>query len=408
MAAYEYIAINTQGKREKGTLEADSSRQIRQQLREKQWLPLSVEPIAEQKNKQTQERTIRLFQRGLSPTELATVTRQLATLIQAAMPVEASLYAVAAQQQKRKIKNILLAIRSRVLEGYTLAHSMEAFPKVFPEMYRATVAAGEHSGYLDRVLNQLADYTEARMHSARKVQQALLYPLILMVTAVGIISFMLGYVVPDVIKVFVDSGQSLPIITEWLIASSEGFQHHWPAILTACISALVLFQQMIKKDKPKKLWHRIYLNIPVLGRLASTADTARFASTLSILARSGVSLVDALIIASQVVHNCTIKSAVEKVTQGVSEGVSLNRAMQDAGYFPPMMVHMVASGEATGELEQMLDRTAHNQQQELESRISLLLGLFEPMMLLVMGGVVMLIVIAILLPIMNMNQLLGF
>ncbi|KEQ18072.1 type II secretion system inner membrane protein GspF [Endozoicomonas numazuensis] len=406
MAAYEFIAITPQGKREKGTLEADSSRLIRQQLRDKDWLPLSVQAVAEQKK--STESAQPLFQRGLSATELATLTRQLATLIQAAMPVEESLYAVAAQQEKRRIKNTLLAIRSRVLEGYTLAQSLEAFPGIFPPMYRATVAAGESSGYLDRVLNQLADYTEARMQSIRKIQQALLYPLILVVTAIAIISFLLGYVVPDVIKVFVDSGQTLPWITRALIHTSESFQSYWPFLLGITLLLFLAGKSALKNKKLHLLWHRTLLKLPMIGKFSRTANTARFASTLSILSRSGVSLVEALTISAQVINNLAMKQAVEQLASHVSEGTSLNKAMMEIGLFPPLMVHMVASGESTGELDQMLEHIAHSQSQELENKTAILLGLFEPLMLVVMGGIVMLIVLAILLPILNMNQLLGF
>ncbi len=406
MAAFEYIALDKQGKQHKGTMEADSGRQVRQMLRDKDWTPLSVSAVAEQK-KSEDSKSLALFQRGVSPVELATITRQLATLIQAAMPIEEALYGVAAQQEKRRLKNILLAVRSRVLEGYTLARSLEAFPQIFPQMYRATVAAGEHAGFLDKVLNRLADYTEARMLSAQKIQQALLYPAILMVACLGIVSFLLGYVVPDVVKVFVDTGQELPLITVWLIAASEGFQAYWPVIFGLVFLAVAFFRHCLKTPAIRLSWHHMLLKMPLVGRFARTSSAARFASTLSILTRSGVSLVEALIIAAQVVENDAIREAVEDVARKVSEGGSLNRALTDTGHFPPLMLHMIASGESTGELDEMLERTAQNQQMELDGRIAVLLGLFEPLMLVVMGGVVMMIVLAILLPILNMNQLLN-
>ncbi|WP_252176326.1 type II secretion system inner membrane protein GspF [Endozoicomonas sp. 4G] len=406
MAAYEYIALDQQGKQHKGTLEADSNRHVRQMLRDKEWTPLSVNQVSEQKQNTSGSLSM-LFQRGVSAVELATLTRQLATLIQAAMPVEEALYGVASQQEKRRLKNMLLAIRSRVLEGFTLAQSLEDFPHIFPQMFRATVAAGEHAGYLDKVLNRLADYTEARMKSTQKIQQALLYPIILLLAALGIVSFLLGYVVPDVVKVFVDTGQELPGITVALIAASEGFQAYWPFIFSIILFGVVAFRQALKKPAVRMSWDRFFLRLPVLGRFSRTLSAARFASTLSILTRSGVSLVEALVIASQVIDNRAICHAVKDVARRVSEGSSLNRALAETGYFPPLMLHMIGSGESTGELDEMLDRTAQNQQMELDGRISLLLGLFEPLMLVVMGGVVMVIVLAILLPILNMNQLLN-
>ena len=406
MAAYEYLALDQEGKQHQGTMEADSSRHVRQILRDRQWTPLSVDTVDEHKKK-SQSSFPTLFIRGVSAVELATLTRQLATLIQAAMPVEEALQAVASQQEKRRLKNILLAIRSKVLEGYTLAQSLEAFPQLFPQMYRATVAAGEHAGYLDKVLNRLADYTEARMQSIQKIQQALLYPIILMVVALGIVSFLLGYVVPDVVKVFTDTGQALPTITVALIATSEGFQAYWPLLLLVIVSAIFIAHQALKKPSIRLSWDRLILRLPILGRFSRSFSASRFASTLSILTRSGVSLVEALMIAAQVVENRAIRGAVIESAQKVSEGASLNKALSGTGYFPPLMLHMISSGESTGELDEMLERTASNQQLELNGRISMLLGLFEPLMLVVMGGVVMVIVLAILLPILNMNQLLN-
>ena len=406
MAAFEYIALDHQGRQHKGTLEADSGRQVRQMLRDKQWTPLSVNTLADRKQ-QGLVGGSSFLRRGISAIELATVTRQLATLIQAAMPIEEALNGVAAQQEKRRIKNILLAVRSRVLEGYTLAKSLEAFPEVFPQMYRATVAAGEHAGYLDRVLNRLADYTEARMRSGQKIQQALVYPIILMVASLGIVSFLLGFVVPDVVKVFLDSGQELPLITALLITASDGFQEWWPFIFGGIAISIFIVRQLLQKESVRLSWHKTMLKLPFVGRFVRTANAARFASTLSILTRSGVSLVEALMIAAQVVNNDAIKMAVQDVARRVSEGTSLNKALTETGYFPPLMLHMIASGEATGELDQMLERTAQNQQMELEGRITVMLGLFEPLMLVLMGGVVMMIVLAILLPILNMNQLLA-
>jgi len=274
-------------------------------------------------------------------------------------------------------------------------------------MYRATVAAGEHAGYLDKVLNRLADYTEARMRSKQKVQQALLYPIILMMACIGIVSFLLGYVVPDVVKVFVDTGQELPWITVSLIAASEGFQAYWPLLFGLIVAGIVTFHHCMKTPHIRLSWHRFLLKTPIIGRFARTANAARFASTLSILTRSGVSLVEALIIAAQVIDNDAIQKAVEGVARKVSEGAALHKSLTETGFFPPLMLHMIASGESTGELDDMLDRTAQNQQMELDGRIAMMLGLFEPLMLVVMGGVVMVIVLAILLPILNMNQLLN-
>lgn len=406
MAAYEYLALDENGDQQQGTLEADSQRQVRQMLRDREWTPLQVDAVAEHRSRQGAAR-FRGIGRGMSASHLALITRQFATLIQAAMPVEEALGAVAAQQEKRRLRNMLLAIRSKVLEGFTLAQSMDAFPNHFPHMYRATIAAGEHAGYLDKVLNQLADYTEHRMQSRQKVQLALMYPAILMLACAAIVSFLLGYVVPDVIKVFIDSGQALPLVTRGLIAISEGFQRYWLWMAGAGVLLFLVTRHALAKPDIRLRWDRRLMELPIIGRFSRSLNTAQFAGTLSILTRSGVSLVDALMIAAQVVGNEAMKASVKTVARKVSEGSSLHRALEEAGCFPPLMLHMIASGEATGELETMLDRTAGNQQMELENRMAMLVGLFEPLMLVVMGGVVLVIVLAILLPILNMNTLVG-
>lgn len=405
MAAYEYRALDEQGIQQRGTIEADSERQVRQVLRDRQWTPLQVDKVTEHK----QQGSLR-FQGiggGISASQLALITRQFATLIQAAMPIDEVLRAVAEQQEKRRLKNMLLAIRSRVLEGYTLAQSMDAFPSYFPQMYRATIAAGEHAGYLDKVLNQLADHTEHSMQSRQKIQLAMLYPAILMLACFAIVSFLLGYVVPDVIKVFVDSGQTLPLVTRGLIAVSDGLQKYWLWLLGVGVVSLFSVRYALTKPDIRLRWDQLLLTIPVIGRFSRSLNTAQFAGTLSILTRSGVSLVDALMIAVQVVSNEAMKVSVKTVAKKVSEGSSLHYALKNSGYFPPLMLHMIASGEATGELDTMLGRTASNQQMELENRMAMMVGLFEPLMLVVMGGVVLVIVLAILLPILNMNTLIG-
>ncbi len=410
MAAFEFTALDAKGKSQKGTFEADSARQVRQMLRDKRWTPLSVTQVAQsgrQKNQQGGGGGGLSFGGGLSASQLALITRQLATLVQASMPIEEALKAVAEQQDNRRTRNAVVAIRSRVLEGYTLAQSMDAFPNYFPQMYRATIAAGEHAGFLDKVLNRLADHTEQRMQSRQKVQLALMYPMILVLASIGIVSFLLGFVVPDVIKVFIDSGQELPLITRILVGASDGFQVWWPYLLGGGFALFLIIRSVLQRPAVRKAWHASLLTMPVIGRFSRALNTAQFASTLSILTRSGVSLVDALAISSQVVSNEAMRAAVVTVAKRVSEGTSLHKSLQDTSLFPPLMLHMIASGEATGELDNMLERTAHNQQSEVEGRIAMIVGLFEPMMLVVMGGIVLVIVLAILLPILNMNTLIS-
>lgn len=404
MAAFEYIALDPRGREQKGLIEADSPRQARQLLREKQWSPLEVKHA---KAKEDVGGGGFAFGRGLSARDLALVTRQLATLVQAALPIEEALRAAAAQSTSQKIKSMLLAVRARVMEGHSLAGSLREYPSAFPELYRATVAAGEHAGHLGLVLDQLADYTDQRQQSRQKIQLALLYPVILLVASLAIVVLLLGYVVPDVVKVFVNTGQALPALTTGLIAVSEVVQRWGWLMLLGIIAAGFAMRQALRDEKIKRRWHAFILRIPLIGRLARATNTARFASTLAILTRSGVPLVDALGIAAAVIANLRIRDKVIEAAQRVREGGSLTRALDATNEFPPMMLHMIASGEKSGELDQMLARTARNQENDLAAQISLLVGLFEPFMLVFMGAVVLVIVLAILLPILSLNQLVG-
>lgn len=404
MAAFEYLALDARGRQQKGVLEADSARQVRQLLRERQLAPLEVRAT---RVREQAERGRFSLARGLSARDLALVTRQLATLVQAALPIEEALRAAAAQSGSPRIQSMLLAVRARVLEGHSLASSLREFPSAFPELYRATVTAGEHAGHLGPVLEQLADYTEQRQQSRQKIQLALLYPVILMCASLAIVAFLLGFVVPDVVKVFIDSGQTLPLLTRGLIALSDLVKHWGWLMLLVLGMALVGARWALRDPNLRQRWHALVLRIPLVGRLVRATDTARFASTLAILTRSGVPLVEALGIGAEVIANRVIRAHVVVAAQKVREGGSLTRALEVSGQFPPMMLHMIASGERSGELDQMLARTARNQENDLAASIALLVGLFEPFMLVVMGAVVLMIVLAILLPILSLNQLVG-
>ncbi|MFZ3183315.1 MAG: GspF family T2SS innner membrane protein variant XcpS [Pseudomonas sp.] len=404
MAAFEYLALDNQGRQQKGMLEADSPRQARQLLRDKQLTPLEVKQARgrEQKSSGTLG-----FAQSLGARDLAMLTRQLATLVQAALPIEEALRAAAAQSTTPKIKSMLLAVRGRVLEGHSLAASLKEYPAAFPELYRATVAAGEHAGHLGLVLDQLADYTEQRQQSRQKIQLALLYPVILMVASLTIVCFLLGYVVPDVVKVFVNTGQELPVLTRGLIATSSVVKNWGWLMALVLIGGVLGIRYALRDEALQRRWDAMVLALPLVGRLARATNTARFASTLAILSKSGVPLVEALSIAAAVIANLRIRDKVIIAAQTVREGSSLTRALEASEEFPPMMLHMIASGEKSGELDQMLARTARNQENDLAAQVALLVGLFEPFMLVFMGAVVLVIVLAILLPILSLNQLVG-
>lgn len=403
MAAFEYQALNTSGKKKKGVIEAESPRHARQLLREQGLIATSVAQAAEKEKKVGGF----LGGPGMSSKELTLCTRQMATLIQAAMPLEEVLQAVSAQSERAKVKSLLLAVRSKVLEGHTLADSMAEFPNAFPEMYRATVAAGEHAGHLGLVMNELADYTENKEQSRQKIQLALLYPGLLTLASIGIVSFLLAVVVPDVVKVFVRTGNELPPLTAGLIAVSD-FLNAWGLyLLLGLCCGFLLFSSSYRKPGFRRQIDRWIVDFPLSRKISRGMNAARFAGTLSILSRSGVPLVEGLSIAGSVMPNYYLREEISRVAQKVKEGTSLFSALESVGRFPPMMLYMIASGERSGELDSMLGRAAKQQQQSLEALMATVVGLFEPVVLIVMGGVVMTIVLAILLPIMNMNQLIG-
>ncbi|WP_101759475.1 type II secretion system inner membrane protein GspF [Oceanicoccus sp. KOV_DT_Chl] len=408
MAAFSYAALDSSGKEKKGVIQADSSRQVRQILRDQGLAPLQVDNASAQSNKSLAKKSSAfLANKGprLNVAELAMITRQLATLVQSSMPLEESLSAIGRQSENTRVKSIVMAVHSKVMEGHPLAVSMADFPAAFPSLYRATVSAGEHAGHLDLVLNRLADYTENSYQTRQKTKLALLYPVILFVMSIAIVSGLMAFVVPDVVEVFIGQGQELPALTQALIGISDFIVDYGIAVLVLLLMAVTGFQYALQSDRLKLRWHEQLLRLPLIGKFARGSNTARYASTLSILTSSGVPLVDAMKIAAEVIENRFLQQAVSVATQNVREGGSLHTALEQNGYFPPMMIHMIASGEASGQLDSMLERVADNQQRELDNLVATLIGFFEPGMLLFMGVAVMVIVLAILQPIFNLNQL---
>lgn len=399
MSAFEYTALDKTGRTRKGVLEGDTARQIRQQLREQDLTPLWVEETTRPTAQRKQRRI------PISATDLALLTRQLATLVHAGLAVEEALRAVSEQTTKPRIKSLLVAVRSRVLEGHSLAAGLQDFPQTFNELYRATVAAGEQSGHLDLVLERLADYTENRQYIRQKTLVALFYPALLTGVALLVITGLLTYVVPQVVQVFQNVHQQLPWLTLTLIAVSD-FLRTWGVELFLLLLGIILgLRYLLRFAKPLSIFHGILLKLPLISRLEQGSNVARFTRTLSILTESGVPLLEALHITTQVVANRVLRQAVVIATNRVREGSSLHSALAQSDLFPPMTVHLIASGEASGNLEKMLERAAIAQERELETLISVLLGLFEPLLILLMGGIVLIIVLAILMPIFELNQL---
>ncbi len=408
MAAFKYKALDASGKVVKGVLEGDSERQIRAQLRTKSLRPIEVASTGRRAaNNASSEGGIRrgLFAPRLSASELALMTRQLATLVASALPLDECLQAAAEQTRKSSTKALLIQVRSKVAEGHTLAHAMAQFPQAFGDMYRAMVNAGEQAGQLGPVLEQLADHTENRQHTAQKFQMALIYPFVLIGVAIAVVTALMVFVVPEMVGIFAQTKTDLPPLTVALIATSDFLTNHGWILGLAIVVLVITIRRLLKNPNYKKLSDAALLRIPGIRRVLIGMDTARFSSTLSILMASGVPLLDALRIAGAVMNNLVLRAASKEVAGKVQEGSSLNRALSQEEFFPPMMVHMVASGETSGELETMLERSASNQERELEATLGTVMGLFEPIMVVVMGGLVLTIVMAILLPIFDLNTM---
>lgn len=399
MPAYRFEASTVDGRIEKGVLDADSPRQARTLLRERGLVPIDVLPSgAAGGMRQALGGRIRTG-------ELTLVTRQLSSLLSARLPLEQALGAVIEQAERPAVRDRLAAVRSEVVSGQTFAQALSRFPRDFPEVYRALVAAGEQSGDLALVMDRLADYVEARTALSQRITLAFTYPAIVTLVAIGVITALLAYVVPQVVGVFAQSRQELPMLTKALIAASD-FVRAWGWwMLAALVAAGFAFRAALRSPSFRLAWHERLLELPLFGRLIRGINTARFASTLGILAASGVPLIRALEAGAQTLGNDALRANVADAISRVREGAPLSRALAAGGQFPPMMVHMIASGESTGNLAEMLERTAGTLSSETERRAIAMTSILEPMLILLMGGVVLLIVLAVLLPIIEINQL---
>ena len=401
MPAFEYTALDGTGRTRKGVEEGDSPRQVRSRLREQGLTPMSVNQVAER------QALLRMpvFQQRIKPLELALATRQMATLARAGLPIEEVLATVARQSESPRVRSALTAVRTRVMEGLPLAHALGEFPSVFPVIYRTTIAAGEQAGRLDLVLERLADNVEAQNAMRQKIQLAMFYPAILTCVALLVTVALLTYVVPEVVKVFDGMNQELPLLTRSLIAVSDTLRDWGILILLVLVGLIYGARTLLRKPAYQRRWHDFLLRLPLIGRLTRGLNTARFARTLNILAGSGVPLLDALNMSASVISNLPMREAVSAAAQRVREGAGVGLALERSGYFPAMTLSLIKSGESSGTLDSMLERAAETQERELEARIAMVMGVFEPLLILTMGAVVLVIVLAILLPIFELNQL---
>lgn len=394
MPAFHYEALNPAGRTEKGVLQADTARAVRGQLRERGLAPLAVSEV-----EGVAARGARIGAGGR-----VTLTRQLATLVAAGLPLEEALAALADGAEPR-VRTLALGLRARVMEGGTLAQALGEFPGTFDALYRSTVAAGEQSGRLDRVLLRLADHLEARDALRRRVIGALAYPLLLLTVALAVVSGLLWYVVPEVTEVFMRSGQTLPWPTRVLMGVTALLRAHAWWLLPLLVLAAVALVAAWRRPAVARVRDRLWLRLPLVGRLVAALETARFARTLAMLGASAVPLLEALGLATATVQNRELRDALAGAAGRVREGASLSQALAATGRFPAVAARLIASGEKAGRLDAMLDEAAAQLERELDTVMAVATAALGPAVILGVGGVVLFIVLAILLPIFQMNQL---
>lgn len=403
MPAYRYEAVDAAGKTDRGVLEADSPKQARAQLRTRGLTPLTVDVLGSAGPARRGGNPA--FQRRLSSQELALFTRQLASLVVAGLPLDEALQALADQAERQYLHELLASVRAEVMGGSALSVALAQHPRDFPDIYRALVSAGEHSGHLGVVLERLAGYIEGRNTLTSKIRLAFTYPAIVTVVAFAIVIFLLSYVVPQVVSVFTNTKQKLPLLTVIMLALSDFVRNWWWAALAVIVATAFGIRSLLAQPGVRLEWHRWQLTAPLLGKLVRGYNTARFASTLAILVSAGVPILRSLQAASETLTNDALKANVDDAITRVREGASLARALAAQNQFPPVLVHLIRSGEATGNLPIMLERAAQGEAQELERRTLFLTSLLEPLLILTMGVVVLLIVLAVLMPIIEINQL---
>ena len=404
MPAFRYEAVDAGGITRKGVLNADSPRAARSDLRLQGLTPLNVEAIAAQVDESGVARS-RGFGERLSQVELALFTRQLASLLEAGLPLEQAFTALLEQAERAYMRDLIASIRSEVMGGAPFSAALSRHPRDFAEIYRALVASGEQIGQLARVLARLADYIERRNALVQRVRLAFTYPAIVTVVAFAIVIFLLTYVVPQIVSVFANTKQKLPVLTTMMLAVSDFTRAYGIYVALILIALWFAWRRALRNPALKLRWHAWLLDAPVYGRFERSLNTARFASTLAITTGSGVPILRALDTSRDTLSNVAMKTLVEDATASVREGASLARALSAQKYFPPMLVHMIRAGEITGELPAMLERAADSQQADLERRALTIAGLLEPVLILAMGLVVLLIVLAVLMPIIEINQL---
>ena len=398
MQAYNYLAYDRQGKTQKGVIEGDSDRMVRQLLRDKGLMPVKLSQV------RTGTSLFRMRER-VRRNDLMLITRQLATLVGSGMPLEESLRLMAEQAENVTVKRLVSSVRSQVVEGRSLAYALKNSPYSFPADYIATVSAGEETGHLEEVLERLADDVEVQGKARQSLMTALIYPFLMLTVALTVIILLIVYVVPQVTRVFLDMDQTLPLLTRGLIAVSDWLQAYGPHLFVLGFSAGAGFSLALRRPGVRMRWDTMMLHVPRIGYWVVLSNVSGWARSLGMLLGSGVPILESMRIAAERVHNAALHKSLDEVAERVREGDSLHKALNKAENFPPFLVHMVSSGESSGKLDDMLLKVADYYEQRLKTVIDATLKLFEPLLVIMMGGIVLLIVLAVLVPIIEMNQL---
>jgi len=407
MAAFEYKALTVTGQVKKGLMEGDSERQVRQQLREQNLTPVELKSIEQKKGSSNTLSKVSLFTPKVQTADLALATRQLYTLLDAGTPLTQTLQSISQQAESKMMQRFLASLHTRVSEGYSLAQALEMAPYQVSEDFIATIRAGEESGHLDKVLSRLADAIEQQDQLHKKMKTALIYPILMVVVAVIIVFFLMIFVVPKVVGVFDNMQQALPPLTQGMLTISEFVQAQWGTLIALVILVWIGFKLLMRQDKWRFKVHQLLMRTPAVKRFLIYSATARWSRTVGVLLSSGVTATDALKISAEVMSLDPMKQAVEEMVVKVREGKKISLSMQQAGFFPPLLLNLVQTGEGGGELDNMLLKGATHYEQEVENAANTLVSVLEPALIIVMGGVVLTIVLAIMMPIFEMNQMVG-
>jgi len=403
MEAFEYSSLDQSGKNKSGIIQADTEKHVRQLLRDQNLIPVKIEKMQAGVDSAVGKKHNTKLRTG----ELPIIIRQLSTLLKAGLPLDEALSTITEQSDHKNSKKILITLRAKLMEGQSLAYGMDLFPKAFDELITTSVEAGEQSGHLDEVLLRLAEYLEQREDMSKQSWMALLYPIILIVTSIAVVSGLMVFIVPKVIQVFETNNAQLPLITRALVSLSDWIRQYGLALFVVLMVAIVAFIFALQNQDFRYKWHRILLKMPILGSFIRIAQSAKFTRTLGILTKSTVPIVQALSLSSKVIKNLAIKESVEKTAAQVREGSSLSQSLKANGYFPPMTIRLIHSGEQSGILSEMLERSADTQERDVNQKLTSIVSIMQPVAILIVGMMILLIVLAMLLPIFQMNTIIN-